>query len=132
MNNKEHYKVTLIVVIVMVFFSSVIAFSKQGNPQKGKRIYSQFCVPCHGQYGKGDGTRAYSEAFDPMPRNHANGEYMNKRPNQELFGVIKNGGFSKNFSHIMPPWKSVLKDDEIWDVLSYVREIAVPPYRPAE
>jgi mono/diheme cytochrome c family protein len=112
----------------MVFFSAVIASSQEGDPKLGRRVYSQYCVPCHGQYGKGDGTRAYSEAFDPMPRNHTNGEYMNKRPQDELFGVIKNGGFSKNFSHIMPPWKTILKDDEVTNVLEYVRSLAVPPY----
>ena len=130
MNNIEHFKVVLVVVIWMVIFSTPVAFSEQGDPIKGKRIYSQFCVPCHGQYGKGDGTRASSEAFDPMPRNHANGEYMNKRPQQDLFEVIKNGGFSKNFSHIMPPWKTIINDDEIADVLQYVRTLADPPYKP--
>ncbi len=132
MKNRDQFKAAAVVAGLIVFLFTVAAFSQQGDPKRGKRIYNQFCVPCHGQYGKGDGTRAHSEAFDPMPRNHTNGVYMNKRPQEELFGVIKNGGFSKNFSHIMPPWKSVLKDDEIWDVLSYVRQIAVPPYRPAE
>lgn len=130
MKNIEHYKVVLVVVIGMVLFSTAVAFSEQGDPIKGKRIYNQFCVPCHGQYGKGDGTRAYSEAFDPMPRNHSNGEYMNKRAQQELFEVIKNGGFSKNFSHIMPPWKTILSDDEIANVLAHVRTLAIPPYDP--
>lgn len=130
MGKVNKYSFALVIVIGLVFSFSVIAFSKQGDVKKGKRIYNQYCVPCHGQYGKGDGTRAYIEAFNPMPRNHTNGEYMNKRAQEELFEVIKNGGFSKNFSHIMPPWKTILKDDEIIDVLEYVRSLAVPPYNP--
>jgi len=130
MGKVNRYSVALVFVIGLVFSFSVIAFSQQGDAKKGKRIYNQYCVPCHGQYGNGDGTRAYSEAFDPMPRNHTNGEYMNKRAQQELFEVIKNGGFSKNFSHIMPPWKTILKDDEVTDVLEYVRTLAVPAYNP--
>lgn len=124
------YKTVITVILASTFLFSLTAFSQDGNPMKGKRIYNQYCVPCHGQYGSGDGTRAYSEAFDPMPRNHTNGEYMNKRPQEELFGVIKNGGASKNFSHIMPPWKTILNDSEVADVLSYVRSLAVPPYTP--
>jgi len=130
MKRSKPYKKVIIIVLGLVFTFSVLAFSKQGDVKKGKRIYEQFCVPCHGIEGKGDGTRGRIEHFDPMPRNHANGEYMNKRPQQELFEVIKNGGFSKNFSHIMPPWKTILTDDEIWDVLTYVRSIAEPPYTP--
>ncbi len=132
MERSSLYKKTFAVMLVLLLAFSVLAYSKQGNIKSGKRTYDQYCVPCHGQVGKGDGTRGRLEHFDPMPRNHANGEYMNKRPDPELFSVIKNGGFSKNYSHIMPPWKTILTDDEIWDVLSYVRSLAVPPYEPQE
>lgn len=132
MKKNRPFKTGVIMVLGLLTAFSVTAYTGQGDVKKGKRVYEQFCVPCHGLEGKGDGTRGKSERFDPMPRNHTNGEYMNKRPQEELTGVIKNGGFSKNFSHIMPPWKTVLTDDEIWDVLAYVRSLAVPPYQPAQ
>lgn len=132
MRKNRPFKTGVIIVLGLLTVFSLTAYTGQGDVKKGKRIYEQFCVPCHGLEGKGDGTRGKSEHFDPMPRNHTNGEYMNKRPQEELVSVIKNGGFSKNFSHIMPPWKTILSDEEIWDVLSYVRILAVPPYQPAE
>jgi mono/diheme cytochrome c family protein len=130
MRRRIIYRTIVLSILSLLLVYSTNAFSQQGNPKKGKRIYDQYCVPCHGQKGLGDGTRGTYEQFDPMPRNHTNGKYMNKRPTDELFDVIKNGGISRNFSHIMPPWRTILNDDEIWDVLSYVRSLAIPPYEP--
>ncbi len=130
MKTREYYRLLIIVIFSMVLVFSSLSYSKEGDPKKGKRIYTQYCVPCHGKFGKGEGTRGMYEQFDPMPRNHTNGKYMNKRAQEELFSVIKNGGKSKNFSHIMPPWKTILNDDEIWDVLMYVRSLAVPAWKP--
>ena len=130
MVKRESKFITLLVAglsILLVF--SAVAYSQKGDPQKGERIYNQYCVPCHGEQGKGDGTRAKFEQFDPMPRNHTNGEYMNKRPYEALVDVEKNSGKAQNFSHIMPPWKTILTDDDVHDVLSFVRSLAVPSYK---
>ncbi len=86
----------------------------------GKQIYSEKCVLCHGATGHGDGPGA--AALDPKPRNHTDGEYMNARTNAELHEVIKNGKGQ------MPAWGSQLSDEQIDQVLSYVRTLAVPKY----
>ncbi len=98
-----------------------------GNPKRGKRQYNQYCTPCHGKTGHGDGTRMKVEKFDPAPRNHTDGNYMNRRTDVQLFKTIKEGGKAMNFSHIMPQWKHILKDKQIWDVIAYLRSIAVNP-----
>ena len=100
----------------------------QGSAKKGKRLYNQFCTPCHGKLGKGDGTRAKVEKLDPQPRNHTDGKYMNKRTNLQLFKTITNGGKSMNFSHIMPQWKHIFKEKDIWNIIAHVRSLAEPPW----
>jgi mono/diheme cytochrome c family protein len=127
---KARYVVIVVLTLALILTAAAIAYSQKGDPKKGKRIYEQYCVPCHGETGAGDGTRGMIEQFDPMPRNHTEGKYMNKRPDDELFDVIKEGGKSRNFSHIMPPWKTILSDEEVYDALSYVRSLAIPPYKP--
>lgn len=99
-----------------------------GDPAKGKRKYHEYCIPCHGREGKGDGTRAQIEQLDPRPRNHTDGNYMNSRADVQLFKTIKEGGKATTFSHIMPQWKHILSDDDIWDVLAHVRSLAVPAW----
>ena len=67
------------------------------------------------------------EKFDPAPRNHTDGKIMNVRTDVQLFKTVKDGGKSMNFSHIMPQWKHILKDKQIWDVIAYVRSLAKNP-----
>jgi mono/diheme cytochrome c family protein len=82
----------------------------------GKQIYMARCALCHGPEGKGDGPAA--AGLNPKPRNHTDGTYMRSRTDDELLQVIRNGKGG------MPAWGSVLSDQEIQDVLKYVRTLA--------
>ena len=113
-------------VLVLLLAWSGKTIGGPGTPNKGKRIYDQYCVPCHGKNGKGDGTRVTVEKLDPMPRNHTDGNYMNRRTDVELFKVVRGGGFSRNLSHIMPSWGHILKEENVWDVVAYLRTLAKP------
>jgi len=97
-----------------------------GDAQKGKVIYDTYCVACHGPQGKGDGPAAAS--LTKKPANHSDGNYMNPLPNEELFKVVKEGGASIGKSNLMPAWGATLQDDQVKDVLAYVRSLANPPY----
>jgi mono/diheme cytochrome c family protein len=89
--------------------------------EEGKKLYGQICATCHGQSGKGDGPGA--AALNPKPRDHTDKEYMSKLSDEDLFKVIKNGGASIGKSPLMPPWGGTLKDDQIKDVIAYVRTL---------
>jgi mono/diheme cytochrome c family protein len=82
----------------------------------GKQVYQARCVLCHGPEGKGDGPAA--AALNPKPRNHTDGAYMNSRTDEQLLAVIHNG------KGAMPAWKGVLSEQEMQDVLKYVRTLA--------
>ena len=53
---------------------------------------------------------------------------MNALTNDHLFQVVKFGGASVGKSPLMAPWGGTLSDAQIWDVVAYVRTLAVPPY----
>lgn len=114
-------------IIAAMILSVAMPCFGGGNVKKGKRNYDQFCTPCHGKEGKGDGTRVLVEKFDPAPRNHTDGKYMNQRTDVQLFKTVKEGGKSMNFSHIMPKWSHILKDKDVWNIVAYLRSIAVDP-----
>jgi cytochrome c oxidase cbb3-type subunit 3 len=96
-------------------------FAHAADAEQGKKLYGQFCASCHGQSGKGDGPAA--AALNPKPRDHTNKEYMSKMSDEEMFSVIKNGGASVGKSPLMPPWSASLKDEQIRDVMAYVRTL---------
>jgi len=113
------------VTFFMVFFS---AQAMAADIKHGARIYKQYCISCHGSEGQGDGDRAKNEQLDPRPRVHANGNYMNMIPSMRFFRVIKYGGKSIGFSHIMPQWQHILSDEDIIDVIVHIRSLAKPPF----
>lgn len=105
----------------------------QADSRRGGRIYGQYCTPCHGQLGNGRGPRAKNEALQPPPRDHTNGFYMNMQSDIRLFKVIKFGGKANNLSHIMPQWKHILSDKQIFDIVAFLRTLAQdPPYEKAK
>jgi cytochrome c oxidase cbb3-type subunit 3 len=58
-----------------------------------------------------------------QPREHTDAKEMSARTDQELFKVIRDGGQSISKSVLMPPWSSVLTDEEINDMVNYMHEL---------
>ena len=49
---------------------------------------------------------------------------MNKKTNLELFTVIKGGGEAVDLSSSMPSWGNYLQDQDIWNVVAWIRAMA--------
>lgn len=105
-------------------YTTVIAGA---DPNQGKHWYYFYCVSCHGWQGQGDGPNAIE--MDPRPRPLTKGDYMNKRTNVQLFGVIKGGGVAVELADAMPAWGNVLQDQDIWNVVAFLRAISDQPYK---
>ena len=101
-----------------------------GDPVSGRMYYVENCATCHGAEGKGDGPTAVSARMDPAPRNHTDGTYMNTRTDEQLRKVVAEGGPAEGKSMWMPDWADKLSDAQIWDLVAYMRCIAVPRYVP--
>ncbi len=95
------------------------------DPDQGAHWFSFYCVHCHGWTGKGDGPTA--AMLDPRPRNLTNGKYTNFVSNVDIFTMIKGGGLARNLSQAMPPWGNVLQDQDIWNVVAFIRTLADKP-----
>lgn len=94
----------------------------QGNAEKGKAQFVQNCAPCHGPAGKGDGAAA--AALNPKPRDLTDKAYMAGLKNEYLIDIVKKGGIAVGKSAAMPPWGAAMKDDQIRDVIAFVRSLA--------
>src|SRR5262245_38108824 len=102
------------------------AAAQEGKPEAGKQLYQQRCAPCHGADGKANTPTA--QALNPKPRDHSDGAYMNVLSNEHLTKVIKQGGAAVGKSPIMPP-QADLNDQQVRDVIAFVRSLASPPYQ---
>jgi mono/diheme cytochrome c family protein len=94
----------------------------QGNVEKGKTLYAQSCVACHGATGKGDGPGA--AALNPKPKDFTDKAYMAGLKDQYLFDIIRKGGAALGKSPLMPPASAALKDGDIRDVVAFLRSLA--------
>jgi mono/diheme cytochrome c family protein len=112
--------ITIFFTVSAVLFSSLAL--AQGNADKGKALYAQQCASCHGASGKGDGPAAV--ALNPKPRNLTDKTYMTGLSDQHLFDVTKKGGTAVGKSALMPGFGSALKDENIQDVVAYLRTLA--------
>jgi cytochrome c oxidase cbb3-type subunit 3 len=103
------------------------AAAARGDPKAGRELYNKWCSSCHGVAGKGDGP--VSAGLPVRPGNHADGTRMNILTDTYLFTIVKQGGPAVQKSQMMPPWGTQLKDQQIWDVIAYMRSLALPPYK---
>jgi mono/diheme cytochrome c family protein len=117
---RTHEMIIIVVLCAVVLGTALVAHA--ADAEQGKKLYGQFCVTCHGESGKGDGAAA--AALNPKPRDHTDKEYMSTLSDDDMLKVIKNGGASVGKSPLMPPWGASLKDDQIQDIIAYVRTLS--------
>lgn len=89
------------------------------DPSAGEEIFNNTCASCHGISGMGDGVAA--AGLMTKPRNLGNSEYVEKLSDEHLYKVINEGGSAAGLSALMPPWKGILTDQDIKDVISHIR-----------
>lgn len=102
------------------------AATAAADPARGAAQYQTLCASCHGARGAGDGPAG--QALTPRPARHDDGSYMNPLSNEHVFRVIKEGGAAVGKSPMMAPWGAALSDDQIRDVVAFIRSLAEPPY----
>lgn len=90
--------------------------------EAGAEIYEVNCASCHGPEGLGDGPA--SVGLDPGPASLADAHLMEEMSDGALFWRVSEGGMMEPFNSAMPAWKETLSEDEIWQVIAYIREFA--------
>jgi mono/diheme cytochrome c family protein len=84
------------------------------NLAHGKALFGTVCAPCHGTFGKGDGTVVH--LLQHKPANLMTGVSKNL-PDGYIFGYIRNGGIW------MPSYDDAMSATERWQVVLYVRDM---------
>ncbi|MBC7943733.1 MAG: c-type cytochrome [Burkholderiales bacterium] len=80
---------------------------------RGQALFKQNCAVCHGAAGRGDGPAG--AALDPKPADLA--AMAGEHPDGDFAWKIENGRGA------MPPWKGVLTQNQIWDLVNFTRSL---------
>jgi mono/diheme cytochrome c family protein len=83
---------------------------------KGKKMYGIDCAMCHGNNGDGKGD--IGGDYKNMP-DFTNPDALKNRTDGELFYITRNGK-----GNDMPPEDNRAKNDDIWNMVNYVRSFA--------
>lgn len=86
------------------------------------KLYNTYCVQCHGINRDGNGIN--SAAMAVKPRDHTDTKAMGDTPDETLFKAIKGGGLAVSKSVLMPKWEGVLSDEDIKEIVSYLRVVS--------
>jgi mono/diheme cytochrome c family protein len=81
----------------------------------GRVIFSTICIRCHGVDGKGGGQLKFTPPVADLTSPAIQGKL-----DARLFKSVHDG----RQNTAMGAWRESLTDDEIWDVLAYVRTLA--------
>lgn len=86
------------------------------------KLYNTHCVQCHGVNRDGNGIN--SKDMSVKPRDHTDTKAMGDTPDETLFKAIKGGGLAVSKSVLMPKWEGVLNDEEIKEMVAYLRFVS--------
>jgi mono/diheme cytochrome c family protein len=82
------------------------------SSKAGKTLYDKNCLSCHGKVGLGDGVKA--RALKEFPGDFSKAEYQNQTDGEHFFKT-------KTGRSEMPKYEGKLSDDDMWNIVNYMR-----------
>lgn len=92
-----------------------------GDGGRGEVLYEAYCTQCHGMDGTGGGINVADMSV--MPRDHTDTAEMSARTDADLAKAIERGGKAVNKSVLMPAWGANLSDEQVEDLVAYLRKL---------
>ena len=89
------------------------------NIQAGQQAFGVYCVVCHGRDGQNTGVPFADKISPPIPS--LAGKDVQSYTDGQLKWIIDNGIFPSG----MPASKGILSDEEMWQIVLYIRHL--PP-----
>ena len=85
----------------------------------GKTQYTALCQACHGEKGLGDGPAG--SALTPKPGNLQT--TAKEASDAYIYWRVAEGGAMDPFKSSMPAQKGTLKEEQIWQLVSYLKTL---------
>jgi mono/diheme cytochrome c family protein len=101
---------------------------------KGQRLYTHYCMHCHGEHGRQNEGFNWSSMSDPKPKDLSNKEEMSTFKDEDIFNTISRDmkdtspggdkiGDDEFAVPTMPTFKYTLSEEEIWSIVGVVRRL---------
>jgi mono/diheme cytochrome c family protein len=110
--------------------AQTLKYAKHPDAVHGETVYRSGCIACHGD--RGTGAPQTSTEFvrpDTFP-NFTWCDQTTPEPDITWKAIIVHGGPGRGFSTIMPAFGDLLSDNDINDVIAYLRSLCTNPHWP--
>lgn len=84
---------------------------------RGGLVFANYCVTCHGINADGNGRAA--RLYNPKPANLR----MSDKNDAYIGLIVRKGGAALGRSEFMPTWEAELTNEQISDLVAYLRSI---------
>ena len=118
---KKLYALVLVPTLLALAAAAAAEDAPQGDPVKGKVVYTRYCVSCHGDLGNGAGE--FAEWITTKPRDYRQGTFKWRSTpsgalplDSDLDKTIRDGIYGT----FMPPWYPI-GDVNRRDVIAYIK-----------
>jgi len=121
-------------LFALLLRGQTIHYTRPPNVSNGERVYKGGCIACHGSDGRGaPQTSTVFTRPDTWP-DFTRCDQTTPEANSAWKAVIIHGGPSRGFSQIMPSFGDLLTNEQIDDVIAYMRGFCknVHHYPPGE
>ena len=110
------------VIVTATFLGLTLGAVGSAQAADAKQVFDFYCAQCHGVNGDGKGVNVTKD-FATDPRNFTVSADMEKRTDDDIRTVIKDGGPAISKSPLMPPWGATLSAEEVDGLLAHIRKL---------
>lgn len=80
--------------------------------ERGRGQFNTYCLPCHGEGGKGDGL--VGQKF--VAPTDLTSDYVQTKPDGDIYYTITHGGLA-----VMPPYDDSMSPEDRWHIVNYIK-----------
>jgi mono/diheme cytochrome c family protein len=118
-----HFDLLFIEAYPTSFYRSPTGFSAE-SIAAGASLYPIYCADCHGPGGRGDGPAARGLGIPPAD---LTAQHVREHGDGVMFWWLAHGIVSAEGRVAMPGFADVLSDEQIWNLIDFVRARAAGP-----
>jgi mono/diheme cytochrome c family protein len=107
----------------MLLAAAISPLAQADDLQRGAEVFKVNCATCHGPAGQPDPDSDLVKNLGVMPANLSDALFNSREPASTWKIVITHGGPEMGFSEMMPAFGSTLSEQDIDNVLAYIKTL---------